>query len=66
MMAPINISIYCDSSPRNMPPKIKLANVNFATSSNDFPIFSLMFGFPMLRANSNTFALYTARGFVLL
>jgi hypothetical protein len=42
---PISISINRGSSPRNMPPKIKLANVNFATSSNDFLMFSFTFGF---------------------
>jgi len=44
-ITPINISIYCGNSPRNIPPKIKLAKVNFAMSINDFPTLSLMSGF---------------------
>jgi len=44
-ITPINISIYCGKLPRNMPPKIKLAKVNFAMSINDFPTLSFKSGF---------------------
>ena len=39
---PTTISIYCGNSPRNIPPRIKLAKVNFATSSINFPTFSFV------------------------
>lgn len=39
---PASISIFCGNSPLNIPPKIKLANVNLPTSSSNLPRFSFV------------------------
>jgi len=39
-MQPAIIKIFCGSPPFNIPPKMKLANVNFAKSSNNLPRLS--------------------------
>ena len=42
---PAAIIIYCGNSPFNIPPNMKLANVNFDKSSINLPMFTLNSGF---------------------
>ena len=50
---PIAISTYCGNSPRNIPPRMKLAKVNFATSSINFPTFSFVFDSVLFTLNNS-------------
>ena len=49
---PIAINKYCGNSPRNIPPRMKLAKVNFATSSINFPTFSFIFDYVLFTLNN--------------